>query len=110
MNVRSRSGSIGKREFMRNQFVLAATMMVAGLMSAGQIANAATDNTPKGMVLIKGGSFKNTKSNYYSQGVTVSDFYIGRYLVTEKEWTDVMGSNPSKFAGDNLPVENVNWY
>ena len=41
--------------------------------------------------------------------VTLSDFYIGRYEVTQKLWKDVMGSdnNPSIFRGDNLPVENV---
>ncbi|MDR2096366.1 MAG: SUMF1/EgtB/PvdO family nonheme iron enzyme [Treponema sp.] len=42
--------------------------------------------------------------------VTVSGFYISKYEVTQKEWTEVMGSNPSNFKGDNLPVENVSWY
>ena len=41
--------------------------------------------------------------------VTLSDYYIGRYEVTQKEWQAVMGDNPSKFYGDNLPVENVSW-
>jgi sulfatase modifying factor 1 len=63
-----------------------------------------------GFVLIKGGIFKNKKSNYYGKDVTVSDFYIGKYEVTQKEWTSVMDSNPSEFKGDNLPVEKVNWY
>jgi formylglycine-generating enzyme required for sulfatase activity len=40
----------------------------------------------------------------------VQDFYIGRYEVTQKEWTQVMGSNPSRFRGDDLPVESVSWY
>jgi formylglycine-generating enzyme required for sulfatase activity len=35
---------------------------------------------------------------------------MGKYEVTQKEWTAVMGSNPSRFKGDNLPVENVSWY
>jgi len=61
-------------------------------------------------VLIEGGTFRNTKSNYYGKNVTISDFYIGRYEVTQKEWTSVMGNNPSKFKGDNLPVETVSWY
>jgi sulfatase modifying factor 1 len=63
-----------------------------------------------GFVLVKGGTFKNTKSNYYGRSVTISDFYIGRYEVTQKEWIEVMDSNPSKFKGDNLPVEMVSWY
>ncbi len=36
-------------------------------------------------------------------------FYIGKYEVTQKQWRDVMGKNPSLFKGDNLPVEQVSW-
>ena len=64
---------------------------------------------PSNFVSVRGGTFKNTKSNYYGKGVTLSDFYIGKYVVTQKEWIQVMGSNPSKFRGDNLPVEMVSW-
>jgi formylglycine-generating enzyme required for sulfatase activity len=43
--------------------------------------------------------------------VTISkSFYIGKYEVTQKQWVEVMGSNPSDFRGDNLPVECVSWY
>jgi formylglycine-generating enzyme required for sulfatase activity len=38
-----------------------------------------------------------------------SAFYMGKYEVTQKQWRDVMGTNPSYFKGDNLPVENVSW-
>ena len=42
--------------------------------------------------------------------VTVSDFYIGKYEVTQKEWREVMGSDPSNFKNcDNCPVEQVSW-
>ena len=42
--------------------------------------------------------------------VTVSDFYIGKYEVTQKEWREVMGKDPSSFKNcDNCPVENVSW-
>ncbi len=41
--------------------------------------------------------------------VTVNDFYIGKYEVTQKEWEAVMGSNPSNFKGANRPVEQVSW-
>src|SRR5690349_17576636 len=50
---------------------------------------------PANLVRVKGGSFKDIKSNYYETGVTVSDFYIGKYDVTQKEWVEVMGNNPS---------------
>jgi formylglycine-generating enzyme required for sulfatase activity len=43
--------------------------------------------------------------------VTISKgFYLGKYEVTQKEWVAVMGSNPSNWKGDNLPVENVSWF
>lgn len=44
--------------------------------------------------------------------VTLSDFYIGRYEVTQAQWNAVMGesNNPSEFKGDDLPVTNVSWY
>ena len=39
-----------------------------------------------------------------------NDYYIGKYEVTQTLWQTVMGNNPSKFKGDNLPVEMVSWY
>jgi formylglycine-generating enzyme required for sulfatase activity len=42
--------------------------------------------------------------------VTLKSFSIGKYPVTQKEWFEVMGTNPSKFKGDNLPVEQVSWF
>jgi formylglycine-generating enzyme required for sulfatase activity len=42
--------------------------------------------------------------------VTIKNtFYLGKYPVTQKQWEKVMGSNPSRFKGDNLPVEQVSW-
>jgi len=41
--------------------------------------------------------------------VTLSDFHIGKYQVTQAQWKAVMGNNPSYFKGDDLPVEIVNW-
>jgi formylglycine-generating enzyme len=64
----------------------------------------------KNFVLVEGGTFKNTKSKYFGKDIAISHFYIGKYEVTQKEWVATMGSNPSEFKGDNLPVERVNWY
>ena len=40
----------------------------------------------------------------------MSDYWIGKYEVTQAEWEAVMGNNPSWFRGANLPVEKVSWY
>jgi formylglycine-generating enzyme required for sulfatase activity len=61
-------------------------------------------------VFVKGGVSKNTKSNLYGSSITIQDFYVGKYEVTQKQWKEIMGSNPSKFKGDSLPVEMVTWY
>lgn len=58
------------------------------------------------MVKVEGGTFKRGKEQ---QVVTVPDFYIGKYLVTQSVWTVIMKENPSDFKGENHPVENVSW-
>jgi formylglycine-generating enzyme len=73
-------------------------------------ATAGWGEVPDTFVLVKGGAFKNTTSNYFGKGVNISDFYMGKYDVTQREWIQVMKNNPSKFIGDNLPVDTVSWY
>lgn len=42
--------------------------------------------------------------------VTLSDYYIGAFEVTQGQWEKVMGTNPSYFRkGSDYPVENVSW-
>lgn len=42
--------------------------------------------------------------------VTISKpFYIAIHEVTQKQWRDVMGSNPSLHKGDENPVDSVSW-
>ena len=69
------------------------------------------------MVQVKGGCFQ--MGDMFEEGdndekpgheVCLNDFSIGKYEVTQEQWVAVMGSNPSKFKGDRLPVEQVNWY
>ena len=43
------------------------------------------------------------------QVTLTNDYYIGKYEVTQALWQAVMGNNPYKFKGDNLPVEKVSW-
>ncbi|MCY2987715.1 MAG: SUMF1/EgtB/PvdO family nonheme iron enzyme, partial [Planctomycetota bacterium] len=36
-------------------------------------------------------------------------FYLGVYEVTQTQYQNVVGSNPSHFKGESLPVEDVSW-
>jgi formylglycine-generating enzyme required for sulfatase activity len=64
-----------------------------------------------GFVHVAGGTFKNPRStNFFGKNVTISGFQIARCEVTQREWVEVMGANPSHFQGETLPVENVSWY
>jgi formylglycine-generating enzyme required for sulfatase activity/serine/threonine protein kinase len=66
------------------------------------------------MVFVQGGSFMMGVNNGYDSKkpvhqVTLSDFYIGKYQITQAQWKAIMGNNPSYFKGDDLPVENISW-
>lgn len=60
------------------------------------------------------GSPKEEKQRWVNETqhkVTVTKgFYMGVYTVTQEQWEEVMGNNPSEFKGEkNLPVEQVSW-
>ncbi|QXE91380.1 formylglycine-generating enzyme family protein [Geomonas subterranea] len=68
------------------------------------------------LVEVKGGTYQ--QGDTFDTGgedekpvhqVTVSDFYLGKFEVTQGQWKAVMKTNPSHFQGDSLPVENVSW-
>ena len=70
------------------------------------------------MVTVEGGTFTmgatpEQQNPYDSEKpahqVTLSTFAIGETEVTQALWKAVMGSNPSAWKGDNLPVERVSW-
>ncbi|WP_315790749.1 SUMF1/EgtB/PvdO family nonheme iron enzyme [Fischerella sp. JS2] len=51
--------------------------------------------------------------------VIISTFFMGKYLITQAQWRAVaalpkinrdLKPDPSKFKGDNRPVESVSWY
>jgi formylglycine-generating enzyme required for sulfatase activity len=37
------------------------------------------------------------------------DFFLGATLVTQAQWASLMGTSPSHFKGDTLPVETISW-
>jgi formylglycine-generating enzyme required for sulfatase activity len=40
----------------------------------------------------------------------VAGFIMGKFEVTQGEYRELMGINPSYFKGDSLPVEQVSWF
>lgn len=74
-------------------------------------------NKKSSYILVEGGTFLmgNNLDNEEEDAkpvheVTLDSFYISRYEVTQKEFKELMGYNPSNFKGDNNPVENVTWF
>jgi formylglycine-generating enzyme required for sulfatase activity/murein DD-endopeptidase MepM/ murein hydrolase activator NlpD len=52
----------------------------------------------------------NRDDDEFLHNVAISNgFYLGVHEVSQIEWKLVMGSNPSRYKGDSLPVENVSW-
>jgi formylglycine-generating enzyme required for sulfatase activity len=53
---------------------------------------------------------KKTKYSETQHQVTLTKgFYLGKYEVTQAQWKKVVGTSPSKFKGEDRPVEKVNW-
>lgn len=70
------------------------------------------------MIKVEGGTFvmgasDSGENDCPSHNVTLDDFYIGQFEVSQGLWKNVMGNNPSAFqseeVGDSLPVENVSY-
>ena len=72
---------------------------------------------PDHFVLIQGGTFQMGSpeseawrgADEIQHSVTVSDFYMSKYELTQKEYEEITGNNPSHFSGQDLPVESVSW-
>jgi formylglycine-generating enzyme required for sulfatase activity len=69
-------------------------------------------HTEPEMVFVQGVTFE-VCTGFLARRVTLSDYYIGKYPVTQRLWKPVMAgtpiADPSVFKGDDLPVDNVSW-
>lgn len=85
--------------------------------SSSQQGHEEQPQIPENFILVEGGTFsmgspdsEAWRSDDETQHtVTVSDFYMGAYEVTQAEYQAVTGSNPSAFSGEDMPVETVSW-
>ncbi len=89
----------------------------ASSQSADGSETVADQDVPEGFVVIEGGSFQMgspdsepwRSEDETQHSVTVSDFYISPYELTQADFQMVTDGNPSSFSGENLPVENISW-
>lgn len=58
---------------------------------------------------LMGNPFYNTSESAPHRVMLTKGFWLGKYPVTQRQWQSVMGSNPSEFKGEELPVECVSW-
>jgi formylglycine-generating enzyme required for sulfatase activity len=96
---------------MKNIFVVVILFVLAVTVSA-------QNRIPDTFVRINGGTF--TMGSHETEPdrspdegqhqVTISAFYMGKYEVTQREYEEIIGTNPSRFKGPNRPVENVTWF
>ncbi|MBQ7360999.1 MAG: SUMF1/EgtB/PvdO family nonheme iron enzyme [Bacteroidaceae bacterium] len=70
------------------------------------------------MIKVEGGTFlmgtdNSDEDDCTPHNVTLSDFYIGQFEVSQGLWKRIMGCNPSAYqpteGSDSLPVENVSF-
>lgn len=54
-----------------------------------------------------GDAYDNEKPTH--KVILTNNYYLGRCEVTQALWNAIMGSNPSRFLGAELPVEQVSW-
>lgn len=113
----------------KTKYLLAGTLLVACLTGC-ELSNALnislelkspsrpSQSTRIEFVRIPAGSFimgspeneEGRDSDEKQVQVTLSAFHLGKTEVTQRQWKQVMGTNPSKFKDDDFPVDSVSWH
>ncbi|MCK5660466.1 MAG: formylglycine-generating enzyme family protein [Methanosarcinales archaeon] len=86
-------GPSSNQKTITNSIGMEFVLIPAGEFEMGSPSNEAGRNDDEGPV----------------HNVKIDSFYMGKYEVTQKQWSDFMGYNPSYFKGDDLPVEKFSW-
>lgn len=113
------SGDVGKNVSAGNRSIRWQVLEEQSQLVGSNILFKVTANSNKSfepeMVFVKGGTFQMGSNSGDSDeapahSVTLSDYYLGKYEVTQAQWRAVMGSNPSYFKScEGCPVEQVSW-
>jgi len=113
-------------EFEPDPKVVTDPKLYAGILATGLPWRVRDNASQIEMLLVPPGTFMmgcspSDQSGCYSDETPIHEvtltqaFYLGRYEVTQAQWTAVMGSNPSYHQGsfypnsETRPVERVSW-
>jgi formylglycine-generating enzyme required for sulfatase activity len=100
-------------------WIIVLPALYGGAFSSQATEKTYTNSIGMEFVLIPAGWFTRGANNHYEDAaedererrITISKpFYLGKYEVTQAQWTAVMGSNPSRFKGRTNPVEQISWH
>ncbi|MHB8882097.1 MAG: formylglycine-generating enzyme family protein [Thermodesulfovibrionales bacterium] len=110
---------VGRRIVMKSYLMLCILLVLSSVAPVnGDEGKVVDPTTGMEFTFVKGGCFK--MGDFPGDGevnekpvheVCVSDFYIGKYEVTQSQWEKVMGKNPSTYnnCGPDCPVDFVSW-
>ena len=118
LKEKSTDNSFGNSSWQKPQGTTAQT--TAGqteTVTAVQNGTADTTDVNDGFILIESGSFNMGSPDTENwriedetlREVTVSAFYIDPYEALQSDYEALMGSDPSTFYGEDLPVDNISW-
>ena len=112
-------------EWAPNPTVVTDANLRAAIVASGLAWRVRDNSSNIEMLLVPAGTFTmgcsasnldacNSNETPTHQVTLTQAFYMGRYEVTQAQWTAKMGSNPSYFSGysdsPSRPVEFVSWY
>ena len=101
-----------KNKISLQKLLVLAMLLMPFLVWAPALTEAAPQ-PPESMVWIPPGEFVmglEGASNKTPHTVYLDGFFIDRFEVVQKEYEHLRGANPSKFTGEDHPVDQVNWY
>ena len=110
-------------EAMTNILIRKGIFTCEDLLKEADVEEKRLQHTPKNLIdgplpgmkfaYIPAGSFmmgsKESNNEQPVHKVTLQPFYMQTTPVTQKQWVEIMGDNPSRFKGDDRPVETVSW-
>ena len=66
------------------------------------------------MIFVEGGNFRmgtllREKDERPVKKISLEGFKIGKFEVTQEQWSKVMGSRPKNYKGRTFPINNISW-